>query len=289
MAKRMSPERQAAFDEIVRSRRLAQNKKSSLRRNGVELNGTKFDPIRDLSVVRNYNLTQMKAYSHVLRTFRSRESRFMSTDQGIAGPAVVNKFLTAERKLNAQKRKALADIGDVVIPGSAETFKERLGVVDPKHRRMADPASDNPFKPSNRRGVRFRSPKKIAELARKMEKEATPGFRAKVRNRNRSTLDKMFTKLNMPKAVAAIRALGPRGFDVLFYDPKFMNHLGLQYGMSTADMSDDQKPFYDAIMDGAETAILDLVEVVAKQELDGKSKSKNHPPIQSPRPRVGKG
>lgn len=274
MVKRMSPERQAAFDEIVNSRRLAQGKVSKLRGNGIELKGTEHYPIRDLNVVRNYTLKQMQSYSHVLRAFRSRDSRFMATDEGVAGPAVVNRFLQAERNFNRQKRKALADIGDVVIPGSAETFKERLGVVDPKHRRMADPASDNPFKPSNRRGVRFRSPKKIVELAKKMEKEATPGFRAKVRNRNRSTLDKMFTKLNMPKAVAAIRALGPRGFDVLFYDPKFMNHLGLQYGMSTADMSDDQKPFYDAIMDGAETAILDLVDVVAQQGLDGGSREK---------------
>lgn len=287
MGRNVNPGLEALRSQVRRDHKNVTNKFSRLRREGIEVGGTEYDPRRALSRIGKYNRTQLEAYSRVLRQTSSRTAHFMKTDSGVAGPDIVNPFLAAERKLNRVKRKSLADIADVKIPGSDETFKERLGLVDPKHRRMADPATDNPFKPSNRKGSKFTSPQKIKQLTEKMEREATPGHMASVRDKNRKTLEKMFSTLNMPKASSAIRGLNSKKFDVLFYDPKFMNSLGLQYSFTTADFSDDQQPFVDAAMQGAEQEILDMIgnlELVSMETPNkrGRGRPRKHGAINAP-------
>lgn len=254
----------ALRETAKRMERNAGKKMSRLRNSArpVELSGTKFDVRRgsDISRMRSRDLER-----HIgkLQEFNSRKSRFMGTDAGPAGPNVVNPFLRAQRAVNKQREANLDKFGDIKMPNSDENLRQKWGVSDAAQRRMSDPSANNPFRPVDKVGIRYRTPDAIAKMTQKFEHDVEPGTEDEKREKHRETLSKILAKVDMPELEKRVGWLTDEQFDLMWYNPDFMTGQGLVYaqtiGRDKGELSAAQLEVFDQILEAEQEEALDIV------------------------------
>lgn len=197
--------------------------------NAVELSGTRFDVRRGAADVSSMRSRDLEVHIKRLSDFNSRTSRYMTTEEGVAGPDVVNRFLKSQRALNKQRAAKMEKYGDIKVADSDETIKEKWGVREVAQRRMSDPAVNNPFREVDKLGIKYRTPDAIAKMAAKFEAQAHPDYDDATRVKNRETLDKMLERVDEPDLQILADHMTNEQFDLMWFNPDFMTGQGLLY------------------------------------------------------------
>lgn len=215
---------------------------SRLRGRGVELSGTKFDQRRGAGDVSKMRSRDLEVHIRRLADFNKRTSRYMQTNEGPAGPEVVNPFLKAQRAVNKGRREKMEQYGDIKSPISDENMRQRWGVYDKTQRRMNDPAHNNPFREVDREGIKYRTPKAIQKMTESFERQLDPEFEDQRRNDNRETLAKMMDFIGNDELADLTANMSDEQFDLLWFNPDFMTGQGFVYSQVEARNNKSMSP-----------------------------------------------
>lgn len=117
------------LDELrAEARRLRANataKAGRLRRQGVVVQGSGFDPRRAPGVEKSYNRAQLRSYVNQMNAFNARSTKFVAGAEGRpVAFATANRLKSLARISNVKAMNRLNAVKDVRMPGTDMTFGE---------------------------------------------------------------------------------------------------------------------------------------------------------------------
>lgn len=253
--------------EVLKLQQSAGRKVNRNRAKGVELAGTRHDPRRDADKVKRYTAKQLDAYEQQLTRFMDRKTQFVPDSAG--RPIEAAKWRTyknLENRYKAKSAKQFDQVKDKVIPGTSETFGQRLAKMMPDHRQMA--ATDTPFKPPNRSPKNVADEKKLKKLTAQMRARVEKDYDAKVNRRNRNTTAKMIKEMGLGSSQFGknVKTLTPKQF-ALAWLSGLMDKLSLPYHIAKATLSPGQQAANDEVYATQLKSAEKLVEEIKKLDL----------------------
>lgn len=247
---------------IVRKRHAAAtNKISRTRRNkDVEIGGTKYDPRRDPSRIKNYTRAQLRSYMNELDAFTSRRTGYVAGAQGAPIPADLwRKYKAAENRYNAKGRRRDEAIAGIKLPGQDMTVAQRATMMKPNILRAGGEASNKPFAPVSRKPSNVPGVAELNALIRSMNKKNSRNYLPGYIKKQRQQAEKMMHTIGVGDQVKDLRKLSDDQFDTLFNDTSFAGDLGMKYGYMSMLDKGNKNAAHDAVMETSEHDIAEQI------------------------------
>lgn len=266
----------ASKDELDRLRReafarhkAATDKVSRLnRQRGVRLSGTKQDPRRARSNINRYTAKQLKSYIGELNQFVSRSTQYVPDAHKRPVPGTLwQQYKALEKRYNAKVEKEFRNVADVHVPSQNMTVAERMAMMTPTHRHMADQAVNSPYDPPIRKPSNVASEKGLKRLIKDMQDRLKPSHANKLRSGAYGVLDEMSRTLNRSDIAAKAKELTPEQFDVLWNYTSFPDRLSLGYDQALKMLSGKDKPYTSQVLELAIDEAESMVEWAANLNL----------------------
>lgn len=220
-------------DEVQRRRSAATAKIRRQRSKGVNLEGTKIDPRREVGVEKNYTKRQLESYLRELNSFTSRSTRIVP----IAGGKFVTgdqwrRYKEAERRYNRRVNRAYGKVANLKIPNTGMTVAERdmtMGVNDRRVKAMRGTASRRLYEPSRLRPSQVASPEALEKLIRDMRKKTSSKWHETALKNQRKEMLAMAKTIGNKKLIKEAKSLTNEQFDTLWNYTPFASDLSRGY------------------------------------------------------------
>lgn len=218
--------------------RAAGNKASRLRKQGVEVAGTEFDPRIPSERVGRLNRRQLEAYIGRVNSFTNRNTKFVGGANGAPLPKhLVAQYESAEFRRNQRLRRRGRVAGNVVIPGTGMTVEQRQRLMESRANDAlrADGQWDySPYTPHTRRVEGFASADALRQMI-DLERRAgtTAALNASLQVQKARHIEWLEERGQVGMA-ADIRRLSDDQFDLLKHKTDYANHIKFLY-MGTED------------------------------------------------------
>lgn len=213
--------------------------------------GTRLDPRKSASEIRNMNSRQLAAYQRSI-------DRFMHRDTGYVGEALhpireVRKYLSVETRYN-NVAKPLYDVyKNLPGPGGQQSVAERDALMEGRPR-MATDASNRPLSPVKRDPRNVPSTKALRRLTKQLERKMAQGAYERNVKRGRKQANQMLKTIGDAELTKQIRKLTDREFDFLFNFHGLANDLRTRYkGAKEADGEDLEEGYAAVVANAIDT------------------------------------
>lgn len=209
----------AARAAAAKKHKAAIAKVSRLKKQGVDIAGTEFDPRKSWDVVKRYNTKQLNAYMERLDQFNLRTRKFTAlADRQPITQHVWNQFKKSEDRVNEIRNKILEAYGNLTPPDSTTTVAERMA----KHSE-ANPSSI--FAPRDAQRQNITSAESLRKLQEFNERNADPDYQAKRLTAARTSAGKMLDEYGDDDLSSLVGTLSDEQFDVLWNHTNFRDNL----------------------------------------------------------------
>lgn len=264
---RKNPERQRLLGEVVARQRAAGKKVSRLKSQGVDAKQQGIDPRKPLPLVRRYTAKQLQAHLDRLNTFTSRKTQFMADTHGrLLPPEDVARYKTAERKINAARKKAVDLIGDIKAPGAGGlTIAERQKAIGSDRPSARTPV--NPFAFEKRTPNSFTSAEALRKITADLEKKLQGDFLGKNLASDRQAAYDMLDILRDTKMKTKIEKMDDFHFNILWNFTKFPRHVSSPYNIAKQLLESKREPWHEKVFEENLASAGSLVDAVQKIKL----------------------
>ena len=233
MAKNNELEQRRA--EALARHKAATRKVGRLRRNGVDVSGTRLDVRRDPAKIAKYNTRQLDAYINQLNSFVDRKTQYVPDTFGRPmRKAVMDEYKSTERKINKIVNDAYDRIKNINLPGQNRTIDDRMEAITPRHKHAGN-AANAPYRPIVRQSKNFLSEKKLKQMIAKNKKKLQTDFLARDLKTDLRVIKEMSDTLKRPDIYRRVKALSPDQFNILFNFWGFIDKISLPYEVAKED------------------------------------------------------
>ena len=145
---------------------LVNRKIKRLESRGVKIDGSEFDPRKDMSKM---NARQLAAYSRQLASFTDRKNQFVGTRKGAPVPVSEwRAYKSAETSYNKAVKRAYDKIKDTTLPNSALTVDQFQKMVNAPNLANNYAGIDTPYRSVNRSPKNIESRKAVEALTQQL-------------------------------------------------------------------------------------------------------------------------
>lgn len=256
--------------QLARARHRAVTRKiSRLKQDaGVPVSGTKSDPRRDLSRVKRYTKSQLRAYVGQLNDFSSRSVQFVpSASKKPMQADLWKKYKNLERRYNQRVNAQFAKVQDVFLPAVGQTIGERMAMITPAHRQLTNPAVNAPYRPSEMQSRNVASERALKRLIAQKQNQLKASYRKKLVDDARSQFAKMADVINRRDLANDVSKLSDAQFEVLWNYTPFASAIGINYEVIQAMLSNKEKPYHSDSLRNAVASQKSLIDWARKADI----------------------
>ncbi len=249
--------------KVRQEHRRATAKASRLRSKGVEVNGTQYDPRRNLANVKKYNRKQLEAYSSQLNSFNDRRNTFEAGHEGVILPgADVRQYRQTASRLRRVARREYNKVADLPAFDRGMTVREADRLDRPSQRaRMGGMAVMRPYDMIERKLSNVTGPEALRRLTAQMEGKLAKGYRKSTLADQRQQLMDMLTTIGHIESVNAARELTDDQFNVLFnYNTHILNEISMDYEFIKLRSAGTEEEFQSKIHEKAGERISNAIK-----------------------------
>jgi hypothetical protein len=233
-------ERERLRREIAKRRKAATDKINRLKKNGINIANTEYDPRQDIRNFKNKSIKELRNYLAELNSFTDRTTTFVSAARGktISGSAWA-EYKELENRYNAIGAQHLESIKDIVIPGSGLTIGERSEEVLSK--RAQGDIFNRPYGVINRKSTNIESAESLKKLSDDLRRKLSKSYLPSTIRQQRSRLNELFLTLGNPEweikngetitAIEAANRLSDYQFDIFYNYGGGANTVYVQYAV----------------------------------------------------------
>lgn len=183
----------------------------------VNIAGTNLDPRIPAAKIDSMNTRQLQSYLNKAHTFLDRRTGYVRGKGGVPLPlSEWQAYKAVERANNRLARKRLEKYGDIQIPGTTMTAREREGNRS-RNPRMRNTASNRPIDIVIRENAEgFSTVEGLRKIRRQLEKRLTKKHLVKSMKKTRQTAIKAYTKMGNQAMLRSIRNMSDEMLDFLW-------------------------------------------------------------------------
>ena len=228
--------------EVLARHAAASRKISRLRKQGIELAGTKYDLRREIAKVRRYNMAQLNAYLNQLLGFTSRTNQYVASAGGQPVPKKDwIRFQGIQARFNDYVAAHEERIANIEIPSHANqkgmTIRGREESLYGKRRisRAGGDIVNRPLSFNETHIANVNGAEALQELYKGLQKKMRPGY---LNTRNKSTatsMSKMLSAIGDYEAIEKLHFLTNHQKDILFNYTNFAAAVSQTYGFKSMD------------------------------------------------------
>lgn len=238
-------------DEVIRRRRAATKKISRMRRSkGVDISGTNLDPRRSIKTIGHYNRKQLNAYLRVINNFQSRKVGFVAGVEGTPIPkSQWEHYKRLERQYNAIGDRHISRIGDIQVPTTGLTIKERDATVRPDSKRAQGEVSHRPFSRVDRNPNNVNGTDALNRLTKDLQKKLDKKFLPKELRKARKQVKDMLNTIGNNEYIKDVKDLSDYQFDILWNYTPFANNTSLAYTVIKMKATGSKDKWYSSVVE----------------------------------------
>jgi len=268
---RRNDELDALRAEVKRRHKAATAKVSRLRTRGVELGGTGYDVRRDLTKVKRYNATQLRAYANRLESFVSRANAYVPGDSGVPLPAAKwREYKSLEKKYNQIGNREFDKVANTFLPQPGVRVKDRRKMLA---QTALGEAVNQPYQEINRRSRNITGESALDQLTEQMRKKTSREYLPEEIAKSREQFMDMLKKIGNTEYSEAAENLSDDQFDILWNYTSFANEVSSDYEIMKLKARGTQERAHEKIHeDNAHTIneLLQWAQFLPKKKKRGK-------------------
>lgn len=255
----------------ARARHEAVTKKiSRLRRvNNVDVGHSKYDPRRDLSVIKRYNRNQLNSYIKSLNEFTARGNTFVGgADNTIIRGSKWREYKQLEKQFNRISAKHDAKFAQQFVPTAGMTVEQRLAQRPKGFIRAGVEASSRPFREENRVSAHIKGEEGLDKLLKRMKRQLSKGYEKSTIQRDRKTFESLAKVNGDHSLIKSMRKLNDYQFYYAWHFTNLAEAMATRYDIAGLT-SESTNRGYAAVVEGyTEDAreILDYASRVSENE-----------------------
>lgn len=238
--------------ELRRLRKAVTRKISRIKVNqDIWLSGTRLDPRKAASSIRNMAEPQLRTYAREMAAFLDRGNQYVPDSQMRPMPrAEWRNYKRLEAEWNKKVQAHNRDIGNVMLP-SGVTVAQRDAMTRPLHPHLANPVTNAP-REIERESTNVAGVSKLRELTESMRKRLDPEHFEKMNESGRETFGKMTEVIGDENLSQAVKGLTPQQFEILWNWTPFATAMSLQYELAMKELSPrDKETWAGTVLDNA--------------------------------------
>jgi len=256
---RRNDDLEALRAEVRRRHKAATSKVSRLRSRGVEVSGTNYDIRRDLSKVKRYNATQLRAYATQLNSFVDRSNAFVPGDSGVPLPAAKwREYKRLEKRYNEIGNREFTKVENMFLPGSTTKVRERRQMLDKSA--LSGGAMNDPYAEINRKSKGITSIEALERITEQMRSKTTREYLPSELKKSRAQLNEMLTTIGKAEYIEQANSLSEHQFNILWNYTNFANEISLDYEIMKARARGEKERVHEKLHEDANHAIADQLQ-----------------------------
>jgi hypothetical protein len=248
--------------EARRRQQAANAKVRRLRAKGVEVEGTNYDPRRDISRINRYTRQQLTNYIGELNAFTSRGNQYTRLANGFVPSREWRAYKAPERQYNRIGKRQYDRVSDLQLPNTGMTVSERdatMRPTNPKIRRGSGEAVRRIYEPVNLRPEQVDSPEALRKLIAFRKRQISRKYEPEQIARQRREMRGMVARIGDDEIRKATESLTEDQFKVLWNYGSFATDLSRDYEriqlLATGGAAAEQ----DRVHEDARADIIDAV------------------------------
>lgn len=258
MARKRDAELEALRAEVRRRHRAATSKVSRLRSRGVELGGSNYDVRRDLSKVKRYNATQLRAYANQLNSFVERKNAFVPGDSGVPLPAAKwREYKRLEKRYNEIGNREYSKVGEIFLPQPGVRVRDRRKILSQS---AIGEAVNAPYQEIDRQARGITSETALDRLTDQMRKKTSREYLPGEIAKSREQFMNMLTEIGNPEFIEAANKLSDDQFDTLWNYTSFATEISSDYEIMKLKARGEQERAHEKIHEDNTHAINELLQ-----------------------------
>lgn len=235
---------------------------------GLTISGSKNDPRRDLSRIKRYTKSQLRAYIGQLNDFSSRSVQFVpSATRTPIQADLWKKYKGLERRYNQRVNAQFDTVKDVFLPAVGQTIGERMAMITPAHRQLTNPAVNAPYRPAEMQPRNVKSEKALKRLIAQKQNQLKASYRKKLVDDARRQFSQMADVINRRDLARDVAKLSDAQFEVLWNYTPFASAIGINYEVIQAMLSNKEKPYHSDSLRNAVASQKSLIEWARKADI----------------------
>lgn len=243
--------------EVRRRHKAATSKVSRLRSRGVELGGTNIDVRRDLSKVKRYNATQLRAYAATLDRFVSRQTAYVPGDKGVPLPAAKwREYKRLERMNNRRTNTEYEKVADTFLPTPSIRIRDRRTMLSQS---ALGQSANVPFQEMNRKSTGITNEKALDKIIEQMRDKTRRGYLPEQLAKSREQFMKMLGEIGEQRYLKAASELSDAQFDILWNYTSFATQISSDYEIMKLKARGEMERSHEKIHEDNQDAISDLL------------------------------
>lgn len=243
-----------------RRHRAATRKISRLKSDaGVNVSGSRVDPRRSRTNIKNYTQRQLRSYINQLDNFNSRSNQYVPDVHRNPIPrSQWREYQRLESQYNKNVSQHFSRYRDLPGP-TGMTVGQRMEMMTPKFPYMQDRAVNSPYTPLNRKSTNIGSARALKRLTEDMrDRVKSEHFQGLVKA-GRDQFTKMINLLDDPDLKHRVDNLTEKQFDVLWNYTGFPNALSLGYDQNKKLLAGKEKAWTRQVAQQSMSAADELV------------------------------
>ena len=231
---RMTKARKEALLQLRDIQNRANKKVSRLKSKGVMIKGTEFDQRVNARKLADMSTVEIKRASRQLKTFVSRETRFVAGSHGAPiERKVYEDYQAAVHKRNKIVKETIFKWDDVHYMGpNSETIGERRQHMAHGRNVLKDKTSNVPYLGEPLEAKQLYSNKRTKKLAASLHHKSTKAYQRKLLTANRVSVDKMLVILGEYELLEKVNTMTADQFNFMFHNLNGINHIGIPYDLN---------------------------------------------------------
>ena len=212
----------------------ANKKVSRLKSKGVMIKGTEFDQRVNVRKLAEMSTVEIKRASRQLKTFVSRETRFVAGSHGAPiERKVYEDYQAAVHKRNKIVQETIFKWDDVHYMGpNSETIGERRQHMAHGRNVLKDKTSNVPYIGDPLEAKQLYSNRRTKKLAASLHRKSTKAYQRKLLSANRTSVDKMLVILGEYELLEKVNSMTADQFNFMFHNLNGINHIGIPYDLN---------------------------------------------------------
>lgn len=248
----------------VRARHAAATKKvSRIRRSsGIELAGTKHDVRRDAKNIGRYNRAQLTTYLRELNTFQQRSTSFVAGAEGaVFTRQQAARFEDAKRRINLRADFHAKRRGETFIDPLGKTINERRADrATSNFRRVGGDSTPHVFGRTERDIRNIRSPEKLDEIIRGMERKLSGSYVKSHMRMQREQFRQMGEAIGIdPDYLKLSKRLTDEQFSIFWNETNAAELMGSSY-WTTTNVEESRRRALSGMLEVNNTEVQSLID-----------------------------
>ena len=204
---------------------LVNRKIKRLESRGVKIDGSEFDPRKDMSKM---NARQLAAYSQQLERFTDRRNQFVGTRKGAPVPVSEwRAYKSAETSYNKATKRAYDKIKDTQLPNSQLTVDQFQKLINPPVPGRSFAGIDTPYRKVDRSSKNIENRKAVQALTNQLKNRQDSDYMKSKSRIARELAIAGISNLHNPELVKRIQLMPERQFRRLSVYTNFMEDVVL--------------------------------------------------------------